>query len=331
MDLKSSDLATEKEDLEFMLKTSVPGLISDSKTTVGMAANDSNVIHDGSATGHKLLVEPSVFNMGLLLPPSLDFLQRLRGIVPPNSDIVMSTLTSFLDDFLVNVFHPQLDETLVEFCAQTFIEVDAFQEDSKWALHSQKPIFKGTIRFFTLITAFCKMLDRLPHDQSISELIITQMGTYYNRCFGWYKALITRGQVRTQNGSRLKESAKIAEGGELHDLATTLLQASTAAERHGLMEQEIIKLIAKTGEQEMEEGDLIAERKSIVGLALLYTSMKWLASKVQNLRYISDRAMHSSRRDGSKPKINRWTLISSPDPAADGKPVYLPLNHETAT
>lgn len=269
--------------------------------------------------------------MGILLPPSLDFLQRLRGIVPPNSDIVMSTLTSFLDDFLVNVFHPQLDETLVEFCAQTFVEVDAFQQDSKWALYSQKPIFKGTTRFFTLITAFCKMLDKLPHDQSISELIITQMGTYYNRCFVWYKALVSRSQAKAQSNSRLKASAKFAESGELHDLVATLLQASTAAERQAITEQEVAKLIAMTGEQEMEEGDLIAERKNIVGLALLYTSMKWLSSKVQNLRFISDRAMDSSRRDGSKPKINRWTLVTSPDPAADGKAVYLPLNNDTAT
>lgn len=99
--------------------------------------------NDGSATGHKLLVEPSVFNMGILLPPSLTFLERLKQVVPPSSDIVMSTLTSFLDDFLINVFLPQLDETLVDMCSQSFIEADAFQQDSLWELHAKKPIFKA--------------------------------------------------------------------------------------------------------------------------------------------------------------------------------------------
>jgi len=141
MDTKSSELTTEREDLEFILKSSVPGLVSDSKRPEDLSENNNTNL-DGSATGHRLLIEPSVFNMGILLPPSLDFLNRLKEVVPTGSDIVMSTLTSFLDDFLKNVFHPQLEETLAELCAQTFIEVDAFLQDPQWAQHSKKPVFK---------------------------------------------------------------------------------------------------------------------------------------------------------------------------------------------
>jgi len=141
MNIKSPDIAQEREDLEFILKSSVPGLVSDSKKSENRVA-DTSANLDGSATGHKLLVEPSVFNMGILLPPSLDFLNRLKEVVPPNSDIVMSTLTSFLDDFLVNVFQPQLDETLAEMSSQTFIELDSFSEDPHWEQHAKKPIFK---------------------------------------------------------------------------------------------------------------------------------------------------------------------------------------------
>ena len=83
MDAKSVDIATEREDLESILKSSVPGLVSSSKRPIGATNNDSNQLYDGAATGHKLLIEPSVFNMGHLLPPSLSFLQRLKEIVPP--------------------------------------------------------------------------------------------------------------------------------------------------------------------------------------------------------------------------------------------------------
>jgi exocyst complex component 4 len=141
MDTKASELTTEREDLEFILKSSVPGLVSDSKTPETLMTNQQNTL-DGSATGHKLLLEPSVFNMGILLPPSLDFLNRLKEVVPTGTDIVMSTLTSFLDDFLVNVFLPQLEETLTEMCSQTFIELDAFQQEPLWTKYSKKPIFK---------------------------------------------------------------------------------------------------------------------------------------------------------------------------------------------
>ncbi len=142
MDSSSTELAKEQEDLDFILKSSVPGLVSDSRRPQGATTNDNNQHQDGSGTGHKLLVEPNVFNMSLLLPPSLSFLQQLKNIVPPGSDIVMSTLTSFLDDFLVNVFHPQLDETLSDLSAQSFIELDAFQEDPQWSAVARKPIFK---------------------------------------------------------------------------------------------------------------------------------------------------------------------------------------------
>lgn len=141
VDTKATELSQERENLAFILKSSVPGLVSDSKKSEDLVTNTTTNL-DGSATGHKLLVQPSVFNMGILLPPSLEFLNRLKEVVPPGSEIVMSTLTSFLDDFLVNVFHPQLDETLVELSAQTLIELDSFNEDPHWAKHSKKPIFK---------------------------------------------------------------------------------------------------------------------------------------------------------------------------------------------
>lgn len=141
MDSKSADLTNEREDLQAILTISVPGLVSDLKRTDSSEPAISNAV-DGSATGHRLLADPSVFNMAILLPPSLVFLNRLKEVVPPSADIAMSTLTSFLDDFLINVFLPQLDETLVEMSSQIFIETDAFQQDPNWQNHSKRPIFK---------------------------------------------------------------------------------------------------------------------------------------------------------------------------------------------
>ncbi|KAF2261134.1 hypothetical protein CC78DRAFT_471143 [Lojkania enalia] len=328
MDTKSTELATEREDLEFILKTSVPGLVSDSKRPDDLSTNNS-ISLDGSATGHKLLVEPSVFNMGILLPPSLDFLNRLKEVVPSSSDIVMSTLTSFLDDFLVNVFLPQLDETLVELCAQAFIDIDAFQQEAQWAQYSKRPIFKGTIKFFNLITAFCKMLDNLPHDQAFSQLLISQMITYYEKCNGWYKALVTRSQARP-GGRRLKASAAFADSGEIEQTVSSLFQAELGRTGESL-EKEITLLIEEVEKNPLDEADLVRDRKTITSLCLLYTSMKWLATKVAQLRHISDRATDSNSREPGGRHNRRWTLLTSAEPRTEGLPVYLPLNKETAT
>ncbi|KAF2031372.1 hypothetical protein EK21DRAFT_63328 [Setomelanomma holmii] len=331
MNTKSPDIAQEREDLEFILKSSVPGLVSDSKRPEDMVT-DTSANLDGSATGHKLLVEPSVFNMGILLPPSLDFLNRLKEVVPPNSDIIMSTLTSFLDDFLVNVFHPQLDETLVELSSQTFIELDSFNEDPHWATYSRKPIFKGTAQFFTLISAFCKMLDNLPHDQAFSQLIVDQMDTYAQKCNGWYKALVSRSQP-TASGRRLKVSAAWAESEEIERLVSQILQSNPSdSDNFGDLVGKEIDLVLKTVEAEpLDQADMVQDRKSIISLCLLYTSMKWLATKTAQLRHISDRATNSARSESSKERpTQRWTLLASSEPRAEGSTIYLPLDQETA-
>lgn len=138
---QNSEMKAEQDELDEILKSSVPGLVSKSRQKAS-TTDPSQSRQNNSGTGHKILLEPSVFNMRLLLPPSLSFIQRLKDIVPVDSDISMNTLTSFLDDFMVNVFLPQLDETVTDLCTLSFIAADAFTEDPQWTKVSPRPIFK---------------------------------------------------------------------------------------------------------------------------------------------------------------------------------------------
>lgn len=156
IDQKSADFAADQRDLDQILQASVPGLVSKSQRRSGVSHNNIKVTTDGPVASHKLLVDPNVFNISSLLPPSLSFLQRLRDIVPHDSGIAMSTLTSFLDEFLVNVFQPQLEETVTESCTLSFAELDAFQQDPQWSQHAVRPIFKASHRppsSITLLTS----------------------------------------------------------------------------------------------------------------------------------------------------------------------------------
>lgn len=328
MDMKSSDVASEKENLDYILKSSVPGLVEGKRASDMGPVNGTNLV-DGSATGHKLLVEASVFNMGILLPPSLAFLNRLREVVPPTSDIVMSTLTSFLDDFLINVFLPQMDETLVELCAQAFIEADAFHQDPHWSMHSKKPIFKGAAKFLTLIMAFCRMLDNLPHDQAFSQLIISQMVTYYDKCYGWYKALVSRAQPHPQTGKRLKAAVALTEEGELPDVVTALVQADEKS-APALTEKETAIFIKLMDEISLDDMDVISDKRNIGSLCLLYTSMKWLSSQITQLRHISSQTTDSAHRESGRPNTQRrWTLVTAQEGPSESGRVYLPLSQES--
>ncbi|QIW98442.1 hypothetical protein AMS68_003960 [Peltaster fructicola] len=322
-DDKSSDLAIEREDLEYILKASVPGLVS-SNTLSGAqkASTDSTTSQDRSATGHKLLVTPTVFNMGILLSPSLEFLNRLKDVVPANSGVVASTLPSFLDDFLINVFYPQLDESLSELVNRCFMDLDAFQVLPSWAEHSAKPLFKGTVRFFETIENVCKMLDTLPHDQSFSQLVISQLRSYYDRCYTWSKSLLQR----TQAGQpKMRLAADLATSGDVSKIVIDILMSGADdAGKAALAMKESDTLIGVTKQTPVDELDLISDIKSLGLLCALHTSMKWLAARCQTLRYVSPLAVDVNNGPQT---ARRWT---TPAAASTPSTPYLPLDSNTA-
>ncbi|KAK5115887.1 hypothetical protein LTR62_000343 [Meristemomyces frigidus] len=358
---QDSDMAVEKEDLMNMLKDSVPGLVNTQDLNTSPTTKDSEaerVMAEKSATGHKLLVEPRLFNMSTLLPPSLSFLHRLRDIVPRDSGVMPSTLTSFLDDFLINVFYPLLDETLLDLCAAATSDLEAFQIDPKWAQHSARPVFKGTVRFFEVIEGVCTMLDRLPHEQSFSALIVQQMRGYYDRCFQWSRGLLQRA-VGSEKGVestviKMRLAADLATAGDINDVIIEFLRldkprsstgSNSQQEKAALTEKESALLLQVVKDRRLEEADLISDRKALAALCTMHTSMRWLAARCQTLRYLSPRAIDMGSSDpsatisssgvGGTKAGTRWTSNNSTNSSLylhPGEPTsaYLPLDTTTA-
>ena len=177
------------------------------------------------------------------------------------------------------------------------------------------------------------MLDNLPHDQAFSQLIVNQMDTYAQKCQSWYKALVSRSQ-RTASGRELKAPAVWAEADAMEDLIVRLVQLDPTDHENikRAIEEEVALLIeAAEADEPLDQADMIQDRKSIVSLCLLYTSMKWLATKTAQLRHISDRASDPNSAESSGQRYNRrWTQLSSAEPRPEGTRLYLPLSTETA-
>jgi exocyst complex component 4 len=343
MDGKSSAMKNEQDDLDDILKSSVPGLVSKSRGRSGINLDARHAGADGAAAGHKLVVEPSVFNVNLLLPPTLSFLQRLKDIVPVNSNIAMSTLTSFLDDFLINVFHPQLEEAITEYCTKCMMDLEAFSEDPRWPKYSPRPIFKGTITFMSLINSFSRMLNAIPQDQTFTQLVITQLQTYFDKCYGWYKAGVSRLAPSSSNPNAtalaLKAAARYAEAGEIRDTAAALWQENhSSANKSNLTLEEVQSLLSATKSNPLHPYDIIADPKSVLSLCLLYNSMQWLSSSLSRIRDVETPTSAVSRsRPTSQTQPRRWTLLTSlqstharsRSAGSSDTPVLLPLNSES--
>ncbi|PYI20744.1 hypothetical protein BO86DRAFT_417918 [Aspergillus japonicus CBS 114.51] len=326
---QTTEIQAEQSELDEILRSSVPGLVT--KSNQKFAVTDTSDAKQGnSGTGHKILIEPSVFNISLVLPPSLSFIQRLKEIVPVDSDLAMTTLTSFLDDFLVNVFLPQLDDTVTDLCTLTIVSPDAFTEDPQWSTVSPRPVFKGAVKLMSIIQDFSKMLSSIPPDQAFTQLLLTQIVTYYDKCCGWYKSIVTKKSPRDKGEPRLKAAAGFAEAGDVHDVVAELWGNETN-DKWALVDKEIELLLQLTSEVPLEPYDIISDPKTVVALSLLYNSMQWFASHLSQLRQIIPTS--EARRPETGPPNRRWTLIGAMKSKVDGvsQPIYLPLSQETAT
>ncbi|KAJ2899985.1 putative sec8 exocyst complex component specific domain-containing protein [Zalerion maritima] len=356
-DPKSTTMVTEYEALDGIIEAAVPGLTSNSRNMQGgdgkKNASGTNSRANGDFPGTsrrspfpgayggyqqdsgsvKSLVEPSVFNMSLLLPGTLGFLQRLKNIVPPGSDLATSTLTFFLDNILVNVFLPQVEETLAKHCDDVYGNSESFLQDPGWKLQAKKPIFSGTSDFFSIVAAFCGMLGTIPHDQALSRLILGQLNRYYERCNEWYNDLVSHAQTAMGEKPGLKYSAKLANLDT--DIKGIMVKLSTLEKTDwDTVEKEVKFFVDEASDQLVRQDDIIKnqdpvkDRDTIAAMCLLFTSMKWLSLKVQGLRYITKNDTDSSRQ--SKPTGKNWTQLND---ASQGKgmvgPVYLPMTSET--
>ena len=331
VDQKSADLAKNQRDLDQILEASVPGLASKSQRKSGLATSSVAQIQDRSTTGHKVLVEPNVFNIGSLLPPTLSFLQRLRDVVPPNTDIALSTLTSFLDEFLVNVFRPSLEDTVTELCTASFSEADSFQKDPHWAQHSARPIFKGAFSFLTLIKSFCQLLDTIPPDFTSTQLIITQILAYFDRCCEWYRTLVRRPQMQSQDETRLKPAAAMAETGDIRELCELLLNGENKQEDLHPLRDEVKILIDRTNEVPLEPFDIISDGRSVTALCLIHNSMQWLASRLQELRRVVPDTNQKRPTSHRSHHSRQLSLLTGSQTLNENTPIYLPMVPETVS
>jgi exocyst complex component 4 len=105
--------------LQTALKASVPGLVN--LQLAGEAGGgQQSVLHGAfanttderfSAAGkHRTLIPPNAFNVTTLFQPTLAFIDRATTIIPPGFEEETGAFSTVLEDFVVRVFLPQLDE-----------------------------------------------------------------------------------------------------------------------------------------------------------------------------------------------------------------------------
>lgn len=110
--LSTKSLREHEEELNRVLKNTVPGLVQGSSETTVQASlstmgTDERLL--GTDQHHRLLVKPDAFHIRVLFQPMLAFLNRATEILPSGFKAARAS-SAVLDEFILKVYLPQLEE-----------------------------------------------------------------------------------------------------------------------------------------------------------------------------------------------------------------------------
>ena len=185
------------------------------------------------------------------------------------------------------------------------------------------------MNFLSLIRCFCQLLDTIPPDVSSTQLIITQVVAYYDKCYDWYKTLVKRPQMQVEEEVRyLKTAAVMVEEEDIRNIVLSIWTSSSPEQQAEFFTREVQALIAKTNETHLEPFDIISDRRSVKALCLIYCSMHWLVTQLIQLRRVMPKE-DSSHHESSRPRhARKWSQLD-PHATEEGTSTYLPMTQET--
>lgn len=104
-----------------------------------------------NAEHHRLLIRPDAFHVAVLFQPTLAFLERVSGVLPSGSELTRAS-TELLDDFVLNVYLPQLEEKSSVLFHSIVTGHDAFLVDPASLKLTREPLLKVTKNVHNWIT-----------------------------------------------------------------------------------------------------------------------------------------------------------------------------------
>lgn len=305
----NNEIKQVDEGLKQTLRASVPGLIN-LQQGENVLSNSSHSDERFSTSGrHRTLIPSNPFNVTVLFQPTLSLIERTTAIVPQGFEDEMSQFGSVLDDFVRDVFLPQLDEKVTASFQHAVSGYDAFQLDRRPALGNDKPPLKSSVRVMALIQGLCAMLQETPFNrENYSRLIVGVVAQYYQQCSTRFKDLVTLS--KQADGAQI--FALPAAWSQREDVIQTLLQVRTVAPQDH-QETEIVGMnevqleMGLLGDKPPPESELINSTRKLESLGNLAHSIRWFMDTLLDLQQLADdvdiEKAQITREPGEPPRL----------------------------
>ncbi|KAJ7225698.1 exocyst complex component sec8 [Mycena pura] len=333
--LTNKVLKSHEDELTRVLKDTMPGLVQSSESTVQAALStvgtDDRLL--GAGQHHRLIIRADAFHVSVLFQPTLSFLDRVSDVLPSGVESARES-TAVLDDFVLRVYLPQLEEK-VSFLFQRAVKgPEAFQPDPLSARLSPEPLVKASTHLMALINSLCAMLLKSPfHRENYSRLILSVMIQFYQRCSDRFQDLVSVPNPQDPDAeSQPALAAQWAQRSELTPCLTELLSTMETdfSKQLQLSRQETNLEMDFLGQNTIQHSDLVLSVRNLGALASLYKSVAWFASVLQVLKANPEETLLSPTLEpaSAKTPYTPFHPVLPPIPPSDK--LQLPLSREMA-
>ncbi|KAI6162039.1 Sec8 exocyst complex component-specific domain-containing protein [Pisolithus thermaeus] len=279
-DIRTSTKVLRRHEGELLhsLRDTMPGLAHSSsenaiQTALSIVTTDDHAPDPGQH--HRLLIKPDAFHISVLFQPTLTFLSRIADVFPHDMDNARS-MAELLDDFVLKVYLPQLEEKVSLLFHHAISSPDTFQPDILSTRFSPQPLLKVTTQTMALINSLCMMLRTTPfHEENYSRLIIGVIIQLYQRCSDRLQVLVSKEQQG--DAPRVSLAAQWAQRPELNACLLELYMTTDASVRQSLCRQETHLEMSLLSQGTVSKDDLIVSIRSIAALCSLHRSVAWSA------------------------------------------------------
>ncbi|TCD59885.1 hypothetical protein EIP91_011260 [Steccherinum ochraceum] len=293
----SKILREYEEGLAKALRETVPGLVHGPldgavQATLSAVGTDDRLL---GSSHHRTLVHPDAFHVSLLFQPTLAFMERMAEVLPFGQEASRES-TFLLEEFVLKVYLPQLEDKVSLLFHQSVSSADAFQPDPISNRLSRQPLIKASIQLMALINSLCAMLRTTPfHRENYARLILTVIVQFYQRCSDKFQDLVSlRNILEPEAPPRIALAAQWAQQAELVPCLTEMLALARKTEPCSvdhLHKQETHLQYNLLGEKSIAREELIATTRDLSTLATLYHSVTWFCSQLNALKSAPENAL----------------------------------------
>lgn len=284
--LAAKVLRSHEDELTKVLKDTMPGLVQGSaentvQTTLSNVGMDDRL---GAGQHHRLLIKPDAFHVSVLFQPTLAFLDRIVDVLPSGLDSARAS-GAVLDEFVLKVYLPQLEEKVSTLFLNAVTGPDAFLADPQSRRLSPQHLAKSSTQLMALINSLRVMLQTTPfHRENYSRLILGVIIQYYQRCSDRLQDLVTIPAHTEGEEPRIALGAQWAQRSELTPCISELLSHPDLMHERQLCRQETNLEIGFLGQDTVTKGDLVPSTRNLAALASLYHSVSWFATELTALK-----------------------------------------------